>query len=123
MRKFRKAAVVATVIGSVGVIGAGVASAYGEPEDTDSVSITCEQDTGDNTLTTQTGGVANVSDALNGGDANTSTNQQLCGLDNEGAENGPTEPEVTGGTEPPATGATGGAGGIGGSITLGADGA
>ncbi|WP_314177964.1 hypothetical protein [Streptomyces winkii] len=103
MSKLREAAVVVTLVGSVGMIGAGVASAGGEPPE--SVSITCEQDTGDNTLTTQTGGTANVADALNGGDADASANQQLCGLDNEDAEN-------TGGT------ATGGTGGILGDITL-----
>ncbi|WP_314177966.1 hypothetical protein [Streptomyces winkii] len=107
MRKLREAAVVITMVGSVSMIGAGVAAAHGEEEPPPSVSITCEQDTGSNTLTTQTGGLANIADALNGGDADASANQQLCGLDNEDAEN-------TGGT------ATGGLGGVAGDIGLAA---
>ncbi|WP_314177959.1 hypothetical protein [Streptomyces winkii] len=105
MRKLREAAVVVTMVGSVSMIGAGVASACGEKEEPPpSISINCTQETGSNTVTTQTGDV-NVSDALNGGDADASANQQLCGLDNEDAEN-------TGGT------ATGGTGGVLGDITL-----
>ncbi|HEV7628735.1 MAG TPA: hypothetical protein VGO89_19775 [Streptomyces sp.] len=85
MRKLREAAVVVALAGSISMIGAGVAAAGGE-EPPPSVSITCEQDTGNNTLTTQTG-LINAADALNGGDADASANQQLCGLDNEDAEN------------------------------------
>jgi hypothetical protein len=105
MRKLREAAVVVAMVGSVGMLGAGVAAACGDkeaPETQPSVTIECTQDTGDNTVTTQTG-LLNVNDALNGGDADASANQQLCGLDNEDAEN-------TAGT---ATG------GDGGGLTLG----
>ncbi|HEV7628736.1 MAG TPA: hypothetical protein VGO89_19780 [Streptomyces sp.] len=86
MRKLREAAVVITLAAGVSMIGAGVAAAGGE-EPPSTVSITCEQDTGNNTLTTQTGGLLNIADSLNGGDADASANQQLCGLDNEDAEN------------------------------------
>ncbi|NLU75636.1 hypothetical protein HCC61_23755 [Streptomyces sp. HNM0575] len=105
MRKLREAAAVVAVLGTVTVVGAGVAAAHEEPPA--SVSITCEQDTGNNTLTTQEGGLVNAADALNGGDANSSANQQLCGLSNE-------DPENTAGD------ATGGAGGAIGGITVGA---
>ena len=94
------------MVGSVGLIGAGAASAHGSHEHSDSVSISCEQDLGDNTVTNQIGGTANIADALNGGDADASANQQLCGLNNEDAEN------TADGT------ATGGAGGVLGDITL-----
>jgi len=100
MRKLREAAVVVTMGGGVGMIGAGVASAHGHDWTPPSVSIKCAQDTGDNTLTTQGAATtANVSDALNGGDAQANATQQLCGLNNEDATN-------TGGT------ATGGPGGV-----------
>jgi hypothetical protein len=91
MRKLREAAVVAAVVGSVGMIGAGAAAACGEEHPPPSgVSIECTQDTGDNTATSREvlGGLAgvNVSDALNGGDADSSSNQQVCGLENEDIE-------------------------------------
>ncbi|NLU75639.1 hypothetical protein HCC61_23770 [Streptomyces sp. HNM0575] len=107
MRKLREAAAVVAMVGSVSMVGAGVAAACGEHEESTppSVSIECTQDTGSNTATTQTGTV-NISDALNGGDANSSANQQLCGLSNE-------DPENTAGD------ATGGAGGAIGTIDVG----
>ncbi|MCH6161705.1 hypothetical protein [Streptomyces marispadix] len=89
MRKLREAAAVVAMVGSVSMVGVGAAAACGDEhhEPTPpSVSINCEQDTGDNTVVNQTGTV-NVNDALNGGDADASANQQLCGLDNEDAEN------------------------------------
>ncbi|MCH6161707.1 hypothetical protein [Streptomyces marispadix] len=105
MRKLREAAVVVAMVGSVGMIGAGAAAAHGEPPSAP-VSIDCDQDTGDNTLTNQEGGTANVNGLLNGGDADASANQQLCGLDNEDAENTAGE-------------ADGGDGGVIGGITIG----
>ena len=105
MSKLREAAVVVTMIGSVSMIGAGAASACGEKEEPPpSVSIECTQDTGDNTTTTtDTGDFPDIiSGSFNGGDADASANQQLCGLDNEEAEN--TAGDATGG----AGGAVGG---------------
>jgi hypothetical protein len=91
MRKLREAAVVAAVVGSVGMIGAGTAAACGEEHPPPSgVSIECTQDTGDNTATSRdvlAGGLGiNVSDVLNGGDAKSTSNQQVCGLENEDIE-------------------------------------
>ena len=90
MRKLRGAAVVAAVVGSVSMIGAGAAAAYGD-EEPPTVSIHCKQDTGNNTLTTQEApaGLAAIalSDVANGGDADASATQQVCGLENENIEN------------------------------------
>jgi hypothetical protein len=98
MSKLREAAVVATMIGSVSMIGAGVASACGEKEEpTPSVSIECEQYKGDGPPPFNNG---EISGSFNGGDADASATQQLCGLDNSDATN-------TAGT------ATGGDGGVG----------
>ena len=101
MRKLREAAVVATMIGSVSMIGAGVASACGEKEEPPpSVSIKCTQYEGEVPPgPPNNNGDDITSDSLNGGDADASATQQLCGLDNSDATN-------TAGT------ATGGAGGI-----------
>ncbi|NLU75637.1 hypothetical protein HCC61_23760 [Streptomyces sp. HNM0575] len=93
MRKLREAAAVVAVLGTVTVVGAGVAAAGEEPPA--AVSITCEQDLGNNTLTNQEGGTVNAANLLNGGDANSSANQQLCGLENEDPEN--TAGDATGG--------------------------
>jgi hypothetical protein len=87
MRKLREAAIMVAVVGSVGMIGAGTAVAHGGAPD---VSIKCSQDTGDNTITKRevVGGLLglNISDALNGGDAKSTSNQQVCGLENEDIE-------------------------------------
>ncbi|MCH6161706.1 hypothetical protein [Streptomyces marispadix] len=117
MRKLREAAAAVAVVGSIGMIGAGIAVAQGDGEPP-LTSIKCEQDTGDNTLTNQEGGLANANDLLSGGDADQRANQQLCGLDNENAENtSPTAPPTDGTTTPPTGG---GAGGVIGGITVGA---
>jgi hypothetical protein len=94
MRKLREAAVVAAVVGSASMIGAGAASAHGWEEHQEpptSVSIECEQDTGDNTLTTQEAAAGvdalNLNNVGNGGDADASATQQICGLENEEVEN------------------------------------
>ncbi|NLU75638.1 hypothetical protein HCC61_23765 [Streptomyces sp. HNM0575] len=114
MRKLRAAAAVVAMVGSVGMIGAGLAAAQADGESP--LAVKCEQDLGDNTLTNQEGGTVNLADALNGGDADQSANQQLCGLENEDAENTSPTPTATG-TTPPATG--GGAGGGIGTIDVG----
>jgi hypothetical protein len=97
MSKLREAAVVATMIGSVSMIGVSAASAHGyEEEPPTSVSIECTQYKGDPPPFNN----GEISDSFNGGDADASATQQLCGLDNSDATN-------TAGT------ATGGAGGVG----------
>jgi hypothetical protein len=88
MRKLREAAIVAAAVGSVGMIGAGTAAAHGGEPTT--VNIHCTQSTGDNTLEHRdvlSGLIgANVSDILEGGDAKSTSNQQVCGLENEDIE-------------------------------------
>jgi hypothetical protein len=88
MRKLREAAVVAAVIGSAGMIGAGTAAAHGG-EQPPSVTIKCVQNTGDTTTNTvEVDGLLaiNLQDVLNGGDADSSSNQQVCGLENKNIE-------------------------------------
>jgi hypothetical protein len=93
MRKLREAAVVAAVVGSVSMIGAGAAAACGDDKPAPppaGVSIECTQNVGDTTTNEQevSGGLLglNISDALNGGDADSSSNQQVCGLENKNIE-------------------------------------
>jgi hypothetical protein len=90
MRKLREAAVVAAVVGSVSMIGAGAAAAYGD-EEPPAVSVHCKQDTGDNTNTSQEApagaSALNLNNVGNGGDADASATQQICGLENEDVEN------------------------------------
>ncbi|WP_070014408.1 hypothetical protein [Streptomyces nanshensis] len=87
MRKLQKAAVVATMVGSVGILGAGAAAACGhhEPEP---VSFTCAQSNGGDS-TTDVDGTINVGDALIGGsgDAASNTTQQVCGIGNSNNTN------------------------------------
>jgi hypothetical protein len=95
MRKLREAAVVAAMVGGVSMFGAGAAFAGGH----EVAPVACNQDAGDNTAAPQTGGLANIAGPVaSGGAADSSATQQLCGIDNENAEN-------TAGTS------TGGAGG------------
>ncbi|OEU90440.1 hypothetical protein DB35_04280 [Streptomyces abyssalis] len=91
MRKLREAAVLAAMVGSVGMLGAGVASAGGSELPT----IACEQTNGDEIengnvdaplLTTLTGG---------GGDADSRAQQNNCGIGIEGNVN--TSGDATGG--------------------------
>ena len=98
MRKLREAAVVATMVGSVSMLGAGVASAGGweHHEPPTSVSVNCDQDNGDNTRTTSDGGLLDLSSLLGtGGDADSSATQQICGIGNSDNEN--TSGDSTGG--------------------------
>ena len=105
MRKLHKAAVAATVIGTFGMLGAGVAAA-GE---VDPPLFACAQNRGEDSETAVTG-LINVGDALVGGsgDAESATSQQSCGLGNGNNTN-------TGGD---AESGTGGGGTVG--ITTGA---
>ena len=89
MRKLREAAVVAAMVGSVSMLGAGVASAGGweHEEPPQGPTITCEQSNGDNTSVTNSGAVD--LGALLGavGDSDSSATQQICGIDNDDNEN------------------------------------
>ena len=89
MRKLREAAVVAAMVGSVSMLGAGAAYAGGweheEPKQA-SPTVNCDQDADRNTSTTNIGGFTDLS--LNtGGDADASATQQICGIGNEENEN------------------------------------
>jgi hypothetical protein len=89
MRKLREAAVVAAMVGSVSVLGAGVASAGGweheKPESTPTVN--CDQDASSNESTTQIADAITITPTGNGGDADASATQQICGVDNSDNEN------------------------------------
>jgi hypothetical protein len=89
MRKLREAAVVAAMVGSVSVFGAGIATAQEPP------SVSCDQDADSTDADLEFGGTVGV--APGGGDADASAAPQVCGVGNEGNTN-------TGGT------AVGGAG-------------
>jgi hypothetical protein len=86
MRKLREAALVAATVGSVSMLGAGVASAQGGGggEQPRSVTINCDQDASDSTSTSQiSGGLITITGPLivAGGDA--PATQQICGIDND----------------------------------------
>jgi hypothetical protein len=97
MRKLREAAVVAAMVGSVSVLGAGVASAGGweheKPESTPTVN--CDQDASSTETTTQTATTITITSTGEGGDADSSATQQICGVGNE--ENDNTAGDATGG--------------------------
>jgi hypothetical protein len=91
MRKLREAALVATMVGGVTMVGAGAASAHGNGEAPTTVIIHCTQEVGDNTETSADGAsggnLVNISGPLLiGGPADSSSNQQVCGLNNEDIE-------------------------------------
>jgi hypothetical protein len=95
MRMLREAAVVAAMVGSVSMFGAGVAAAHGNDDD-GSATINCDQSASTNTATTQIGGTTiTIVDTGNGGNADASAKQQICGVDNEDNEN--TAGDATGG--------------------------
>jgi hypothetical protein len=97
MRKLREAAVVAAMVGSVSMLGAGVASAGGweheQPESTPTVN--CDQDASKSTTVTQTATTITITPTNVGGNADASATQQICGVDNEDNEN--TAGNATGG--------------------------
>jgi len=86
MRKLREAALVATMVGGVSMLGAGVASAHGGGEGPPrSVTINCNQDNGDNT-TSPLGGLVTVTGPLVVVGTDSSATQNICGIDNDGNE-------------------------------------
>lgn len=104
MAKLREAAIVAAVVGSVSMIGAGTASAD-DVHAHGPVYIKCIQNNGDDNDSTSLGSLVAINGPLLvGGRGDAGANQQLCGLNNEHATN-------TGGE------GTGGEGGVGDIVT------
>ncbi|MFC4495396.1 hypothetical protein ACFPA8_14775 [Streptomyces ovatisporus] len=94
MRKLREAAVVAAMVGSVSMVGAGIATAGGwEPEPEQLPTVTCTQDASETNADVIIGGTVDLLGG--GGDADASATQQICGIGNEENEN--TAGEATGG--------------------------
>jgi hypothetical protein len=88
MRKLREAAVVAAMVGSVSMLGAGVASAGGwEHEQPETPTVNCDQNASSNESTTQIATAITVTSLGEGGDADASATQQICGVGNEDNEN------------------------------------
>ena len=89
MPKLREAALVATMVGSVSMLGAGVASAGGGGEEAPrTVIVNCEQEANNNTSTPTVGGLITVTGPLIvAGDGDSSARQQVCGIGNEDIEN------------------------------------
>ncbi len=96
MRKLREAAVVAAMIGSVSMLGAGAAYAGGGEEPTELPTVNCEQDASSNTVNFTIAGVLTPITTGDGGDADASATQQICGIGNDDNEN--TAGTATGGT-------------------------
>ncbi|WP_181765924.1 hypothetical protein [Streptomyces albidus (ex Kaewkla and Franco 2022)] len=80
MRKLREAAVVAAMVGSVSMFGAGVASAQVDQE---LPPVNCVQDADSNTLVFTLEGTAVPVTTGDAGDADSSATQQICGLGND----------------------------------------
>ncbi len=95
MRKLREAAVVAAMIGSVSMLGAGVANAGGW-EHEELPTVNCEQDASSNTVNFTIAGTLVPVITGQGGDADASATQQICGIGNDDNEN--TAGTATGGT-------------------------
>jgi hypothetical protein len=96
MRKLREAAVVAAMVGSVSMLGAGVASAGGW-EHQESPTVNCDQDASKNESTTQIADTITITPTGPGGDADASATQQICGVGNSDNDN--EAGEATGGTD------------------------
>lgn len=75
MRKLREAALVAVMIGSAGVLGAGAVTAHENP------TIVCDQQADRDNASLEQGGTVAV--AGPGGDAVAAATPQNCGLGNE----------------------------------------
>ncbi|MFC4495399.1 hypothetical protein ACFPA8_14790 [Streptomyces ovatisporus] len=86
MRKLQKAAVVAAMIGSVSMVGAGVATAGGWEEPQELPTVNCEQDASNTNVDLIVAGTVTVAGS-SGGDADASATQQICGIGNEENEN------------------------------------
>ena len=87
MSKLRKAAALADVGGCLSKLGAGTASAHTDKPK--HVTIQCIQNTGDQSKSTAVvpGVLAiNLNGVLNGGDSDSSANQQICGNGNKDME-------------------------------------
>jgi hypothetical protein len=82
MRKLCEAAVVAVVVGGVGILGVGAASAQ-----TGQATVNCDQNADKSTVTTQIGDEITVTSTGEGGNADSSATQQICGVGNEGNDN------------------------------------
>ncbi|WP_181768067.1 hypothetical protein [Streptomyces albidus (ex Kaewkla and Franco 2022)] len=81
MRKLREAVVVAAMVGSVSMLGAGMASAQELP------TVNCEQDASSDSVDfTLAGTLAPVTTGA-AGDADSSATQQICGIGNDDNEN------------------------------------
>ena len=95
MRKFHKAAVVATMVGSVSMVGAGAAAAgdFGHPAP--KALIVCSQNVGDNTGDTDVDSDIETDEILAGGNAQSLANQPICGIGNTGGT--VTSDDATGG--------------------------
>jgi len=88
MAKLREAAIVAAMVGSVSMLGAGAASAHGDDDETpQTVIIKCTQIVGDRSASDAgSAGLVNINGPLLiGGRGEANSYQQLCGLDNEDA--------------------------------------
>ncbi len=80
MRKLREAAVVAAMVGSVGMLGAGVAAAGGSEPPVELPTVACSQTNGD---TVESGDVdaPALTDLTDGsGDADARAQQNNCGI-------------------------------------------
>ncbi len=95
MRKLREAAVVAAMVGSVSLFGANAAFAGGW-EHQELPTVNCEQDADSNSVTVTIVGTSTPEITDNGGDADASATQQICGIGNDDNEN--TAGTATGGT-------------------------
>ena len=96
MHKLREAAVVAVMVGSVSMLGAGVASAGGW-EHHETPTVNCDQDASHNESATTVASTVTVALTGPGGDADSSATQQICGVGNSDNEN--EAGEATGGTD------------------------
>jgi hypothetical protein len=97
MRKLRGAAFVAATLGSVSMLGAGVAAAQGGEEEPRPVTVNCYMDASETNTSFPSGGLITVTGPLiNLGDADSSATQQVCGIGNEDITN--SGGDSTGGT-------------------------
>ncbi|MEU4359300.1 hypothetical protein [Streptomyces virginiae] len=84
MRKLRKAALVAALVGSVSVFGAGVASAHGDTETDQPANVTVCNQQSEVTQVTYQNGLIN-GPLLGSGPATATSPQQICsGRDSRG---------------------------------------
>ncbi|WP_181764203.1 hypothetical protein [Streptomyces albidus (ex Kaewkla and Franco 2022)] len=95
MRKLREAAVVAAMVAGVSMLGAGAAYAGGG-EPTELPTVNCEQDASSDSVDFTLAGTLAPVTTGDGGDADASATQQVCGIGNDDNEN--TAGDATGGT-------------------------